>query len=282
MDIGWNTTYHAYPTTSNYIGKDIDKANTMAFIPVIFITNETLLHTTVDELDTLSNKIVLKTKKLCGENYSKIKEIQIDCDWTPMSKDIYFELLQKIKQKLNAKLLSVTLRLHQLKYKNSTGIPPADRATLMLYNMGKLTDYNEQNSILNLEESKSYLRSETYDLPMDFILPLFDWGVEFKNKEFYSLIHNIKRETLDTNRVFKKMPNGNYSLITDYYEYLNSYFSYGDEIRLESISKKNLLELSGLCKALVSDTSATVSFFDMYHYNKIDSASYEEIYHHFN
>jgi hypothetical protein len=283
MDISWNTVYNAYPTTSLYIGKEIKKYDFLDIVPVIFITNETLLHTGKIELDTLSKKLILKTQKLCGQQFDSIRELQIDCDWSPKTKDTYFELLQKIKQLIPNKILSVTLRLHQLKNREQTGVPPADRVTLMLYNMGKLMDYNESNSILNLEETKKYLRSTSYHLPMDFILPLFNWGIKFTDKQFEGIVYHMSKSTLDTNKAFKKMPNGNYRMIHDYYSNnYNSYFNYGDEIRAEDISKEDLIELSHLCKDQATTKYFTVSFFELNYNIKIDSISYEQIYHTFN
>ena len=283
MDISWNTVYQAYPTTSLNIERDIKDYSFLDIVPVIFITNETLLHTNKKDLDTLSKKIVLKTQRLCGSEFDKIKELQIDCDWTPKTKDLYFELLQKIKQLVTHKTLSVTLRLHQLKNKKQTGIPPADKVSLMLYNMGKLTNYNESNSILNIEETKRYLSSSSYNLPMDFILPLFNWGVQFSNKQFDKIVYNMPKSELDTNKAFIKLPNGHYMLITDYYkDNYNNYFTYGDEVRIEEITKQDLIELSNLCKSQATTHNFSVSFFEQNYYHKIDSTSYEEIYHTFN
>lgn len=282
MDISWNSIYKAYPTTALKIEEDIKTYPYLDIVPVIFITNETLLYTKKEDLDSLSKKLVLKTQQLCGSEFGRIKEIQIDCDWSPKTKDNYFELLQKIKLQIPTKTLSATLRLHQLKNKTQTGVPPVDRATLMLYNMGKITNYNESNSILNLEETKKYISSSFYDLPIDFILPLFNWGVKFSNKEFNRIVYNIDKTALDTNKAFKKLPNNNYQVITDYYSDEFNYFYFGDEIRLEDISKTDLLELARLCRSQATFKNFTVSFFELNYYNKIDSTSYEEIYHSFN
>ena len=285
MDITWNAVYHAYPSTSTNIENNLEKDTTLEFVPVVFITNETLLHSNANEIDTLSKNIVLKTKQLCGKGYSSIKEIQIDFDWSPKTKDNYFDLLKKIKQQTSDKTLSVTLRLHQLKNKYQTGIPPADRAMLMLYNMGKITNYNETNSILNVNETKKYLTASPYALPLDFVLPLFDWGVRFtNNKKFENIIYHVNSAELDTLKQFKKLPNGSYQLITDYYNNANNYFYYGDEIRTENVTKEDLISLSHLCQKQSNSANYTISFFELntYNVNKLDSASYEEIYHCFN
>jgi hypothetical protein len=283
MDIDWNALYQAYPVTSTNIEDGIKRDTFIEIIPVIFITNESILNTPTGDLDTLSKKIVLKTKQLCGTQYSRIIELQIDCDWTPKTKEKYFDLLQKIKALIPGKQLSVTLRLHQLKHKSKTGVPPADRVMLMLYNMGKLTSYTESNSILNIEETKKYIINSSYNLPIDFVLPLFNWGVKFSNKQFDRIVYNIKPMHLDTCKAFAKQPNGYYKAITDYYVIGQNYFYYGDEIRLETINEEDLLKLSRACCKKTTTHNFSVSFFELspYYTNAIDSATYEKIYHTF-
>ncbi len=284
MDIDWSAIYGAYPITTTSLEKDLNKCDSLVeIVPVVFITNESLLQTPASEIDTLGSKIILKAGQLCGEYYQNLKELQIDCDWTPKSKDRYFDLLQNIKHKLKGKQLSVTLRLHQLKYKSKTGIPPAHRAMLMLYNMGKLTNYNETNSILNITETKKYINGVDYELPLDFVLPVFNWGVKFSGERFEKLIYNVSNTTFDTCKAFTKMPNGYYKMINDYYTLNDDYYSYNDEVRLENITKQDLLELSRICRRKANTRNFTVSFFELnpYYLNTIDSVSYEEVYHSF-
>lgn len=285
MDIDWSAIYGAYPTTATNLERDLHKSDSLVeTIPVIFITNESILQTQASDIDTLSSKIVLKTRQLCGDFYPNIKELQVDCDWTPKSKDKYFDLLQKIKDKLNGKQLSVTLRLHQLKHKSKTGVPPAHRVTLMLYNMGRLTDYRETNSILNIRETKKYINGIRYELPIDFVLPLFNWGVKFSEKRFERLVYNVDKTTFDTCKAFTRLPNGNYRMVKDYYTLDDNYYYYNDEIRLENITKEDLLKISNLCRKKANTNNFTVSFFELnpYYLNTVDSVSYEKIYHTFN
>lgn len=285
MDVSWNAIYHAHPITETNLEYNIENDSCLEFVPVVFITNETLLQTNASEIDSLSKNIVLKTKQLCGKGYVSIKELQIDFDWSPKTKDKYFELLKKIKQQISNKTLSVTLRLHQLKHKYQTGVPPADRAMLMLYNMGKITYYNEPNSILNLRETKKYLSASPYALPLDFVLPLFNWGAQFSaDKKFKGIVYHLDSNTLDSLKEFKKLPNGHYQLIIDYYNNAYNYFDYGDEIRTETVTKQDLTNLAQLCKNQVNAPFYTVSFFELNTDNvtKLDSASYEKIYHIFN
>ncbi len=63
------------------------------------------------------------------------REIQIDCDWTERTRNAYFQLLTALKREpfLQGKILSATIRLHQVKYVQRSGIPPADRGRVCFF-----------------------------------------------------------------------------------------------------------------------------------------------------
>ena len=133
---------------------------------------------------------------------------------------------------------------------------------------------------MNIEETKKYMTNLKYNLPIDFVLPLFNWGLKFSNKQFNHIVYNVNRNTFDTCKAFSKQANGYYKLITDYYTINQNYFYFGDEIRIEDINKNDLLEISHLCLKQATSKKFTVSFFELnpYYINSIDSTSYEEIY----
>jgi hypothetical protein len=117
--------------------------------------------------------------------------LQIDCDWTPGTRAAYFLFLNEIKKLLApGVLLSATIRLHQFKFPEKTGVPPADRGTLMLYNSGDIDDPDAGNSILDAAETRKYLQHapEKYLLPLDLALPLFDWALVFRQSELWKII----------------------------------------------------------------------------------------------
>ncbi len=161
--------------------------------PVVFITVEALRNTPAAEIESLAGKIGgLLQKFSAGFKNQWSGEVQIDCDWTAQTKESYFSLLNALKKQswMAGKLLSVTIRLHQVKYLNEAGVPPACRGLLMCYNMGNLRDPAAGNSIIDPETFKAYTgRLNDYPLPLDFALPLFEWWVWFRNHKYYGLIH---------------------------------------------------------------------------------------------
>jgi hypothetical protein len=138
----------------------------------------------------LAEKIIRLVAAMHKDNFPKTtyQEFQIDCDWTPSTKALYFELLKALKTKAN-KRISCTLRLYPYKYPDKMGVPPVDRAMLMCYNLiGPLENLNK-NSILDLAELKPYLNhTKAYPLPLDVALPIFSWLHLYQNERFAGLI----------------------------------------------------------------------------------------------
>jgi hypothetical protein len=245
FDVEW-APYEKAALPISIISIDTSGIRDLEIIPTVFITNKTMRNLPSEDCPDLVQNIVLKINSLTKElSNQKISEIQIDCDWTRSSKDTYFNFLNLLKSELATQgiTLSTTLRLHQYRDRESTGIPPVDRVMLMFYNMGEVNDYKETNSILNLPAALHYLNTdEAYPLPLDMALPLFKWGCIFRDQNLIHLSNDLsEKELRDTSR-FIKMENDYFRVIKS--TYLKGYFLYsGDEIRLESVSY-NLLEQS--------------------------------------
>lgn len=280
MDIDWSPVYNAYPTTSTDITYELESHPNFEFVPVVFITNETMRYADSAAIKVLSEKLILKSKQLC-RNLDGINEVQIDCDWSKSTRDKYFYLLTLLKDSLQDKTLSATIRLHQYKHKELCGVPPIDKGMLMLYNMGRISDYNETNSIFNYNEALKYINGAgVYPLPLDAALPCFNWGIIFRKKQFYDIAHTVSREYLDTCKSFAKLPNGNYQVIASYWdnEY-TSYMSYGDELRLEEITSEDLIKASQLVNKIKNQDTMYVSFFELNSstLTTLDRLTYEKI-----
>ena len=182
-------------------------------IPTVFITNRTLEHLSVEAPDTLAARIYKQIKKL--SNKVTLEEVQIDCDWTQSTKNKYFRLLKALRKQVpDSTQLQATIRLHQVKYARQTGVPPVDRGMLMFYNVGDVEDWYTENSILDLETARQYLQNfQRYPLPLDMALPLFSWGVLFRQGKMINLISQLEPEELaDTGR-FEKIGAHRYEVI---------------------------------------------------------------------
>lgn len=201
-DVVFDRDYHARPTTI-YSLPTVDSFQQEILVPCIYFTNEVMLQSTKEELEYMANKIATRVNEL------KVKEFQIDCDWSETSKDNYFHFIRELKKKLNKETaISATIRLYQYKYFEKAGVPPVDRGMLMLYNFNPPTTYNGKNAVFEMQEAKKYLNDIDYPLPLDFAMAHYTWHIlydidnnfiGFVNPEDTKNILNIATQQKDTN-----------------------------------------------------------------------------------
>lgn len=216
----------------------------VSVVPTVFITNRTLQKVAAAELRDLAAQTWTKIQAQAPAG--AIQEVQIDCDWSESTQAAYFDFLHHLKEQLPDTIqLSVTLRLHQYRYPEITGIPPADRAMLMCYNVGELRDWAEENSILRTTAVAPYLDVQSYPLPLDFALPLFRWGVLFRHGKMIKLIDGLQPSDLADTSYFRQTAPQRYELVKS--TYLQGYYLYrDDQLRLESVSSETLRETARL------------------------------------
>jgi hypothetical protein len=211
--------------------------------PVIFITNRAIANLTTEGIADLAEKIDRKIEAIeqqLGPEHSP--EIQLDCDWTPSTRERYFQLLEDLGTRCQKKnvLVSATLRLHQLRYPQKTGIPPVKRGMLMLYNVGEVEEWREKNSIFRDQAARSYLQHlPDYPLEYDVALPAFSWGVLFRNAEMIRLMNGLQADSLRGDSRFYEIAPARFRIEKS--TYLNGYYLYqGDLLRLEHCGSTQL------------------------------------------
>ncbi len=199
-------------------------------IPVIYITNKTL---NIASLNTILNTII-KNLDTLEFNYD---EAQIDCDWSLSTKYNYFKLLEELKAKLNKKL-SVTIRLHQIKYFVKTGVPKVDYGVLMYYNMSNIQDFQIKNSILDNTIAKKYhYNFDKYPLKLKLALPLYSQAVQFRNQRALDFFEGVKIEDFSNN--FKKLETNIFQATKSFY-FRGKYIYKNDIFRFEDSSFEEL------------------------------------------
>lgn len=234
-------------------------------VPTIFITNRTFVQMADYQIDTLA-QLVLKKISSYTEGGQPFKEIQIDCDWTETSQKRFFNFLKALKR-LSQMKISATIRLHQVKFKDKTGIPPVDEGVLMAYNMGNLDDVRTQNSILDIAVLKSYISNlKNYPLKLHIALPIFSWGVVLRDGEVVKLIHNLDKNTLVNNTldttVLKAKSDIKFEILKN--TYLNGYYLYkDDEIRIENVPLSILEEAADILAQNSAERDLTVIFYHL-------------------
>ena len=154
-------------------------------IPTIFITPDCMMQPAGDLADKILKRILQMNET---HDIMNVHEIQMDCDWTPKSRQHYFNFLADLREKAKANglRLSTTIRLHQLSQK----APPADRGVLMMYNTGDHTDIHCERPILDTEAAMPYIRHlSSYDLPLATAYPLYRWNIVFRNNRYVGILH---------------------------------------------------------------------------------------------
>lgn len=159
-------------------------------IPIVFMTPDVMKDTT--GLSQLPALIARRVQQFMIQNEMQApKELQMDFDWTGRNQQRYFAFLSQLKSEMvksGMQHLSATIRLHQL----SMPAPPVDYGALMVYNVGRLQDPNEECSILTTQAVKPYLRHlNDYPLPLCTALPVYEWNLLFHDNSFRCILRGI-------------------------------------------------------------------------------------------
>ncbi|UTX47729.1 hypothetical protein [Chryseobacterium sp. MA9] len=225
------------------ITKDKSFQTNKQIVPTVFITNQTFLSISAEEIRFLAESIHLLIQKKTEEYQLKTNsEIQIDCDWTAGTRNDYFKFLKELK-KISGKEVTCTLRLHQVKDKKQTGIPPVGKVYLMCYSTSSPLEKSDKNSILDVNILKSYL-SKMEDYPMKKIevaLPIYSWGIVTNHLGKHKLINALSKRDLK-NPNFKKISDHEIQVLKDGF-YFGSYLNKGFKIKAEEISEEQLEEV---------------------------------------
>ncbi|MEM8526881.1 MAG: hypothetical protein AAGG68_19730 [Bacteroidota bacterium] len=259
FDVDWDANLQQAVPSAELIW-EVNQWEGVEIVPTIFITNRTLINTEREKITTLAGKIDRKIEVLAkGKEFS---EWQIDCDWTKSTKEKYFQLLRELKRLNPERQLSATIRLHQVKFQEDTGVPPVDRGMLMYYNIGNISDWESENSIYEADLAAQYLgRMKKYPLNLDVVLPLFHWGLIYRDGELFRIINNLSGSDLEK-KCFKQLTNNRYEVVKA--TYLEGHYLYeGDQIRLEQISKEQLQIANQQLFSALAQKDRTIAFYHL-------------------
>lgn len=245
-----------------------DELPKLEIVPCIYITNESIENEV--NIENLAFNVNRLLQEILQKQNIEINEIQVDCDWTVSTKNKYFEFLNHFKSLQNEGVaLSATLCLHQLKYPDKTGVPPADKVLLMCYNVGDIQNQEEENSIFELGKVEKYMdKKTTYPLPMDFALPVFSWAVVYRFEYLSFILNNVSFEELEQNQFLEKLANNTFRVKENHY-FNNSYFYKDDILRHEAVSTEALKNVLPLFKNLKNKNSELL-FFDLSNTNALN------------
>lgn len=262
FDIKWDeTTRRALPVAKIQF---IDAAKpAQNIIPVIYIVNQTFINIKPNGIDELAKNCLKLVESISKNNNLIYNEIQLDCDWSDASRDAYFVFLKSISQHIKNQhiKISATIRLHQVKYWQRTGIPPVDRGMLMFYNMGNIHNTNNINSIYDFNIAQRYLSTlKNYPLPLDVALPLFSWGIQRRDGHIAALLNNFYMNDFSDTSHFQRIDSLSVSVKQPFF-YKGFYFKHNDTINVETITPQLALQAaSQLSKYLKADDRKVVFY----------------------
>ena len=296
LDVDWDGANGAVPVASMDIHEFDRQVNFydslgVDIVPVVFFTNKTFSAIDSAEVPILARRVLRRClpaydstdisyearEYMNQRSMARPRVVQFDCDWTAKTAGKYFYFLKTVRKLLPSDSihLSATIRLHQYKYPDKTGVPPVDRGMLMGYKVGDLTQYSPVNSIFERENAQAYFEgSQSYPLPLDIVLPAYSWGLVFRNKKFYQIENGLDAVAVQASDAFELEHNSGAAVrgkangvsfyrVTKDTVFRDLFLRPGDEIKIESIDSPQLAAAASLSvKALNTDTFH-VAFFEL-------------------
>ena len=239
----------------------------LEIIPVIYLTNSVFMNVPYENVEELSNEVWLKVQRMAQEQGIAVHQLQLDCDWTDTSRQRYFHFAELLRQKLNKErvIVSSTIRLHQIKYAERTGIPPVNRGMLMFYNFGHIEADSARSSIFNVDDAKKYSSYiARYSMPLDVSLPLFSWIVHSRDSKVQGLLEKVDVRDLVGNDGFKQINASRFQAVRSFF-FRGRYFMDGDLLAVEATGPETTLQAASLAARGASRGSSydTIAFFDL-------------------
>lgn len=191
FDLAWS----AADSGATAVGKIVRGAGTtlpagVELVPVVYLETEVIRRVPEEQLPGLARRLWADVAERAASLGFTPRELQLDCDWTDSTQAKYFRLLQSVQAAAGLPL-SATIRLHQIKYRERTGVPPVDRGMLMFYNMGKFSPDPEARAIFDPVAADRYLaRIGDYPLPLDVALPIWSWTVQLRDDRVVDLLQS--------------------------------------------------------------------------------------------
>jgi len=174
------------------------------------------------------------------------------------TKDKYFEFLSALKQKIK---VSATIRLHQIKYANKTGVPPVAYGTLMLYNVGDLKN-KDQNSILDIDIISQYIsKATTYSLELDVALPIFSQIVITNNKGSVRLVNQSNFDQIKNDTKHFKKQTENLYTVKEKILYKGQYLYKGFTLKFEESKVDEVVA----AYEIIKNSNLTINELTLYH-----------------
>lgn len=231
----------------------------LPLVPVVFIVNRVWQHERdpaglAEQLSHSLDRFATNAPELLAG-----KHLQIDCDWTPSTRDAYFTFLKALREARPGWTFSATIRLHQYRERIDNGVPPVDKGLLMCYNLAPVADPATRDAIYDEALLTGYLKAPVYPLPLDAALPIFRWGAAFRGGEFLGLTEVVTDST-----GYVSHSGGNRFKVSQETEINGLFLRPGDRIRVDGL--QDAAELQAAKSTLLSWVSVDqLLYYDYQH-----------------
>jgi hypothetical protein len=256
----------------------------MQIVPVVYITQRTFKAMKPENDSMLAGNIMRYCEQILRTKRNTWAGFQIDCDWTESNQNRYFDFLKAIKAAIGNLPLSATIRLHQIKFREKTGVPPIDRGMLMLYNAGEIQKMQRKNSIFEPDVVQPYLhRLNEYPLPLDYALPTFAWGMVYRLGNLVTILPERAADSVIALSHFKKLDQELFECLQSGF-HNGFYFLKGDRLKVETIDPLRCKQAAELLLPYIKSDTFTIVFYQLGSptYMRYDEEELEAIRHVFN
>jgi hypothetical protein len=236
-------------------------------VPVVYLTNAVFLKMQYKDVEALADNVWKKVSAMAEEQRLAFHEFQIDCDWSDSSRRNYFHFADLLARKLKdeGKIVSSTIRLHQIKYVKRTGIPPVSRGMLMFYNFGKIEADSSRSSIFNAQDAGRYASFiANYPMELDLVLPAFSWSVHSRDGDVLGLLEKLGEGEVAAFDGFRKLSANRYVAARSFF-FRGRYFMAGDGLLMETTTPAITQEAGALARRGAGSRKKyeTVALFDL-------------------
>lgn len=221
----------------------IDRAPANA-TPVVFLKNDVFL----SPHPGLAARVMAEVE----QRIPHPAELQLDCDWTDRTRDAYFAFLRELR----GPKLSATIRLHQVKFRERTGVPPVQRGMLMFYNMGPWSADPSRRAIFDETSARQYVaRVDDYPLPLDVALPIYSWVAVVRDDKVIDLL-----QSMDPDERPDFVENG---VVTRDAFLHGALLRAGDRLKVEVTTPDDVRAAAGMLAPHLPHAPRTVALFDL-------------------
>ena len=233
-------------------------------LPVVFL-REQVFRPGLGAED-LARRILSESDRICHDGGLRCRGMELDCDWNATSRPGFFRTASILADSLHARggILHATLRLHQYRSPGTTGVPPADRLTLMAYNMGPTTADPERISILDLRSLERWLSgTRPYPKPLDVALPIWSWCLQVREGRPIDLLQAIEAKELAGLPQLRRAGDRLWQACEGFF-LQGRWIRKGDRLKEETVSPQLLAREAELLAArLPADPAREIVYFDL-------------------